>query len=181
MGSDVRLTWNSVPVPDLHDYAVYRATVAGVAPSPINFLSSVDDTTLIDNNAPTGTLYYIVTAVDVHENESSASNEASVSGPTDVGRTPTLSTLTLLPNFPNPFNGSTTLRIGLVTAAPISIRVYDAAGRRVRSLRVNGSAGWQEVALFGIDDAQQPLASGIYFCRVSANGVTTTRKMAVMK
>jgi hypothetical protein len=97
------------------------------------------------------------------------------------GRTPTLSTLTLLPNFPNPFNGSTTLRIGLVTAAPISIRVYDAAGRRVRSLRVNGSAGWQEVALFGIDDAQQPLASGIYFCRVSANGVTTTRKMAVMK
>ena len=78
VGPDVHLKWNRVRVPDLRDYSLYRKTSAGVTPVPVNFLASADDTVLIDASAPTSALYYIVTAYDVHENQSVPSNEANV-------------------------------------------------------------------------------------------------------
>jgi hypothetical protein len=103
VGYDVHLSWNRVTAADLRGYAVYRAGSPGVEPEPTNFLSSAEDTALVDTGAPGGLLYYIVTAVDVHENESDPSDEVYLSPATDARETPGLSRLTVLPNFPNPF------------------------------------------------------------------------------
>ncbi|MCI0452018.1 MAG: hypothetical protein L0Z51_06435, partial [Candidatus Latescibacteria bacterium] len=75
VGSEVHLRWNGVRVSDLRDYAVYRATATGVTPVPGSFFSSSADTVLVDGSAPATALYYIVTAYDVHENQSVPSNE----------------------------------------------------------------------------------------------------------
>ncbi len=182
VGNDVHVKWNRVRVADLRDYSVYRATSSGVTPVPVNFVASSNDTVLIDAHAPTTTLYYIVTAYDVHENQSHPSNEASVQGSTGVGNTPPITALTVLDNMPNPFTATTTLRIGLPKASEVEIDVFDVAGRRVRSERLATlAAGWREVSFDARDAGGQTLPSGVYFYRVRASGTTVTHKMVIAR
>jgi hypothetical protein len=102
--------------------------------------------------------------------------------PTSVGNTPPSAALTVLQNRPNPFTGTTELRIGLLSESNVSIEVYDVAGRRVRVQSLGTqSAGWNAIPFDGRDDAGRPLASGVYFYRVTANGTTVTHKMVITK
>jgi len=180
-GADVHLKWNSVHVPDLKQYAVYRATSTGVTPVPLNFLANDTDTVLVDAGAPASALYYIVTAYDVHQNQGQPSNEASVAATTGIGDLPPVTALTVLQNRPNPFTTSSELEVGLPKASQISVEVYDVAGRRVRNVEMTGVKGWQKVPLSARDDRGQALASGVYFYRVHAAGTTITRKMVIAR
>ena len=182
VGANVNLKWNRVRVPDLDNYAVYRKTSAGVTPLPPNFLSNADDTVLVDAGAPVTPLYYIVTARDVHGNQSTPSNEANVSAATGAGNTPPLSELTVLQNRPNPFTNTTELQVGLPASAKVDVVVYDIAGRRVRTMTIaNAQAGWKSIPFDSKDDAGNPLASGVYFYKVSALGKTITNKMVITR
>lgn len=182
VNGDVHLKWNRAQAPDLRDYSVYRATSNGVTPVPGNFLSTSEDTVLVDSSAPVAALYYIVTARDVHANQSAPSNEANVGATTGIGNTPSIITLTVLDNMPNPFTATTTLRVGLPKASEVVLDVFDVAGRRVRSERTSTlAAGWREVTFNGRDDAGRSLASGVYFYRVQAAGATLTRKMVITR
>ena len=182
VGPDVKLKWNRVHVPDLRDYAVYRKTSTGVTPVPINFLESANDTLATDSGAPTSALYYIVTAYDVHSNQSDPSNEAAVGAITGVGGTPPLTELQVLPNYPNPFSVSTQINVGLPGASDISVEVFDVAGRKVDQVFVHGAvAGWRKISLSPRDHSGHALASGVYFYRVHAAGTTIQRKMVVTK
>ena len=182
VGANVNLRWNRALAPDLRDYAVYRKTASGVTPVPINFLSSADDTVLTDASAPGTALYYIVTAYDVHANQSAPSNEASVQALTGIGNTPLITTLTVLQNQPNPFAGTTDLRVGLPANSDLSIEVFDVAGRRVRTQSLaHQTAGWRTIPFDGRDDGGHSLASGVYFYRVRAGGKTVTNKMVIAR
>lgn len=182
IGNYVYLKWNGVHVSDLRDYAVYRKTASGVTPVPINFLATSDDTLLTDTTAPTGALYYIVTALDAHANQSAPSNEASVQATTGIGDTPALTALTVLQNHPNPFTATTDFEVGLPRNSDVRIDIFDVAGRRVSAIDVKGAkAGWQRIAFAGRDDRDRPLASGVYFYRVNAAGATSTKKMVIAR
>lgn len=90
-------------------------------------------------------------------------------------RTPT--TFALYQNFPNPFNPTTNIRFALPKQSAITLKVYDVAGREVLILAEGKfSAGLHEVPL-----ATGRLASGLYFCRLSVEGFSQTRKLTVMK
>jgi len=185
-GNDVLLHWtpSGENEPDFKEYVVYRAGASGVTPTPIFFLSSAPDSMLTDTGAPATALYYIVTAFDVHENQSPPSNEAMVSGTgTDVGdRTPALTHLELLANAPNPFGAATEIRFGLPVESRVRVEIYDVAGRRVRAHDMGAvGAGWQRFAFDGRDDTGRALPSGVYFYRVSAAGETQTRKMVIQR
>ncbi len=183
-GADVVLDWSPSQIPafDFHRYAVYRATNSGVTPIPGAFLGNTVDTMLVDTNAPSGAVYYIVTAVDTHGNQSVPSNEATVSNPTAIGDTPSLTHLTLDANFPNPFSHATELRVGLPRDADVHLVVYDVAGRRVATRSLSRlAAGWQRVLFDGRDDRGSSLASGVYFARVVAAGETQTMKMVIQR
>ncbi len=185
VGSDILLTWNSSGSgePDFQQYAVYRASMSGVQPVPGSFVTGTPDTVLVDISPPPGFLYYIVTAVDVHANQSPPSNEASVTIPTGVGDgTPKLAGLALDSNYPNPFSAATTLRVGLPRQSDIVLDVYDVAGRRVAGGRIKGAgAGWQSIPFDGRDAIGRALPSGVYFYRVTAAGETQTRKMVIRR
>jgi hypothetical protein len=182
VGANVNLRWNRAVAPDLRDYSIYRATSTGVTPVPINFLASSDDTVAVDASAPTSALYYIVTAFDVHANQSDPSNEASVGALTDVGNTPPITALTVLDNMPNPFTATTTLRVGLPNASDVEIAVFDVAGRRVREHRTPTlAAGWREIAFDARDANGVRLPSGVYFYRVTADGSAVTNKMVIAR
>lgn len=182
VGADVQLRWNGVRMSDLRDYSVYRATSSGVTPVPINFFASSDDTVAVDPNAPASALYYIVTAYDVHANQSAPSNEASVQPTTGIGDAPALTVLTVLQNHPNPFNATTDLNIGLPSNSDVSVDVFDVAGRRVSAIEVNGAkAGWNRIPFAARDERGNSLASGVYFYRVKAAGSTITKKMVIAR
>jgi expansin len=81
---------------------------------------------------------------------------------------------------PNPFRRSTVLAFDLAREGDVLLRLYDASGRRVRTLvQQHFAAGQYQVAWQGIDDAGRPLASGVYFCRLSA-GTAFDQKRIVL-
>lgn len=186
VGNYVRLDWNpsGEGEPDFAHYAVYRATASGVQPDPAYYLSTSTDTTLWDQGATPGTAwYYVVTAIDVHDNESAPSNEAMVDATTTgVEDTPVPTALMLRPNVPNPFNATTDIHIGLPRASAVSLDVFDVAGRRVASRSYHHMpSGWGHLAFDGLGDVGAPLPSGVYFYRITAAGETVTRKMVIKR
>lgn len=185
VGNYILLVWEpgGENEPDFKDYAVYRSNSNGVPVGPTYFLSSTGDTTLTDSNVSAGQGYhYVVTAVDIHGNNSTPSNEVSasilVTGAGD--HPPVPKALTLLPNAPNPFGGSTRLEVGLPGEADVTLDVYDVAGRRVLERRMSHmAAGWRQIDFDGRDAQGHALPSGVYFYRVSAAGTSVTRKMVI--
>ncbi len=91
--------------------------------------------------------------------------------------------LRLLPNAPNPFNPHTVLRYELPKPAEVTLRIYDAEGRRVRSLweATLQDAGVGSVTWDGRDDGGVDLPSGIYFYRLSAGPDQAHGKMCLLR
>lgn len=180
---DITLTWTSGGfVDDFDHYAIYRSNNPSPQPVPLNLIGASSEILFVDENVPGGPLYYIVTAFDTHGNQSARSNVWSPSGTTPVGDAPSIRKLTVLGNVPNPFNSTTTLRIGLPKASEVEIEVFDVAGRSVRIERgAVLTAGWREISFDARDAAGQALPSGVYFYRVKAAGETVTRKMVITR
>ena len=89
----------------------------------------------------------------------------------------------LSPNFPNPFNPTTTIRYALPTAAKVSLIVYTVRGEKVATLaeEVRREAGYHAVVWDGRNDAGAAVASGVYFVRMQAGFFMQARKMVLIK
>ncbi len=85
-------------------------------------------------------------------------------------------------NRPNPTTGSTNISYQLPAKTHVSLTVYNAAGRVVRSL-VNGlvDPGCYEVAWDGRDSIGMKVSSGVYFYRLTAGHFEASRKMVVLR
>ena len=85
-------------------------------------------------------------------------------------------------NVPNPFNPSTTLEFWLPAGERVVLELYDAIGRRVKTL-ADGRfpAGIHRVRWDGRDEMGRPLASGNYFARLTAGRFTDTRRLTLLK
>lgn len=83
----------------------------------------------------------------------------------------------LMQNFPNPFNPSTQIAFSLGEKSEIRLRVYDMAGRAVRTL-ANGSfsAGTHRIS-FNSDG----LTSGVYLYQLETPEATLQRTMLLVK
>jgi len=88
----------------------------------------------------------------------------------------------LMGNYPNPFNPTTTIRFALSEAGKVQISVYNLKGQRVKSLlNSDVSAGTHQIIWDGKDDRGSSVASGIYFYRMEAKNYQATNKMMLMK
>ncbi|MBM3319379.1 MAG: T9SS type A sorting domain-containing protein [Candidatus Eisenbacteria bacterium] len=85
-------------------------------------------------------------------------------------------------NVPNPFNPITTIYFDLPKQTKTTLRVYDIAGREVRTL-VDGvlNEGPHEATWNGKDNSGRDAASGVYFYRLDAEKDTATRKMVLLR
>lgn len=90
----------------------------------------------------------------------------------------------LAQNTPNPFNPSTRIRYSVQSAGAVTLRVYDVAGRLVRTL-VNEiqspTPDGRVVTWDARNERGGEVASGIYFYRLHAPGFTETRKMLLLR
>ncbi|MBM3280184.1 MAG: T9SS type A sorting domain-containing protein, partial [Candidatus Handelsmanbacteria bacterium] len=88
----------------------------------------------------------------------------------------------LLPNFPNPFNPETALRLELPQKGRVEVAVYDGAGQRVRTL----VAGWLPAGSHtlhwdGRDEVGREVGSGVYLARLRAGGTEELQKMMLLR
>lgn len=74
----------------------------------------------------------------------------------------------LFPNVPNPFNPTTRIEYEVAAQVPVTLRVYDVAGRLVRELvaRRRPEPGKHVVVWDGRDDAGRAVPSGVYVYRL---------------
>ena len=93
----------------------------------------------------------------------------------------------LLQNYPNPFNPETWIPFQLASAGQVTLEIYDAAGMLVRQIDLGylmpgrylnrgNAAYWDGNNIFG-----EPVASGIYFYKLSTPSFHATRKMIISK
>ena len=93
----------------------------------------------------------------------------------------------LLPNYPNPFNPETWIPYQLAEAADVTLTIYTADGRLIRTL----TFGHQPAGVYqsksraaywdGRNELGELVASGIYFYTLRTGEFTATRKMLIRK
>ena len=83
----------------------------------------------------------------------------------------------LYQNYPNPFNPVTVIRYKLPASGFVKLNVYDVLGNEVASL-VNEK---QSVGTYEIGFDGSGLSSGVYFYVLTANGISVSRKMTLLK
>ncbi|MBU1073800.1 T9SS type A sorting domain-containing protein, partial [bacterium] len=85
-------------------------------------------------------------------------------------------------NYPNPFNPATEIRFALPSQQPITLKVYDVAGREVATLAAGlHEAGTHAFIWRGENDDGARVASGLYFYRLMTEDGPETRKMMLLK
>jgi hypothetical protein len=89
----------------------------------------------------------------------------------------------LMANYPNPFNPTTTIRYQLSAAGNVSLKIYDMLGREVAVL----AEGMKEAGYYTANFDGSKLASGVYFTRFvvrsqdSRTPIVQVKKMLLMK
>lgn len=83
----------------------------------------------------------------------------------------------LYPNYPNPFNPNTIIRYRLSASYRVKLSVFNALGQKIKTL-VNRR---QEAGVYTIPFHASGLASGIYYCTLSAGSLVKVRKIIFMQ
>jgi hypothetical protein len=83
---------------------------------------------------------------------------------------------------PNPSLGNVTIEYTLAQQIPVSIRVYDVAGRLVKTLvSGTGPPGPHEITWNSADDHGRKVAAGVYFYRMDAGAWRSQRKIVFIE
>jgi hypothetical protein len=179
-GSGNYLTWDPCPDDDFKYFRIYRSETPGFTPSAADYVHGTTGTDWNDTVAEGWKYYYKVAAVDMADNESDPTDGTATGA--GAGGSGVPRRVTLEQNVPNPFNPSTSIKIGLPADARVELSIYDSGGRLVRTL-VDGrlAAGFRSVTWDGTDDTGTRVSSGVYFYRLEVGGETITRKMVLLK
>ncbi len=132
------------------------------------------DYQFVDSWVQNGTTYeYQISDVDIAGRETFYEHIVS----TTPGRDAMPTEFALHQNYPNPFNPVTTIRYDVKEAGLVSLKIFDLLGREVTTLtHEEHSAGSYSMTW---DAAGMP--SGIYLCRMEAEGFAQVRKLLLVK
>ncbi len=148
----------------------HRGTLAGPEPTPAEFQGVMGALTQLLVRAeyqlgPDTEVLYAVVMAPHHTAgvaPASASHGLALSAPS-----------------PNPSAGAARFEFSLPVAADAEVAVFDAAGRRVRTLaRATLGAGAHAIAWDGRDAAGRATTPGLYWVRLAAGGQSVTRRLA---
>ncbi len=88
----------------------------------------------------------------------------------------------LRPNYPNPFNPSTTIVFVLARSSDLDLSIHDVRGRLVaRLLHEWRPSGKYEIQWDGTNAQGEPQASGVYLVRLQAGSHLASRRMLLLK
>lgn len=169
----IDLAWSVRNDVDLAEFRIERSGKATGASRSFRDIPAFARSFRDESVVPGTTYHYILVAID-HDGTETTSAPIAVSAPQTE--------LALLPNVPNPFNPSTTIRYVLPSRVKVRVTIYDIAGRLVTTLvdreEAAGSYGveWKGT---GADGAR--VSSGVYLVRIEAGKQSLSRKMVLLK
>lgn len=92
-------------------------------------------------------------------------------------RTASLTGFAVAQNYPNPFNPSTVIRFSIPAQSRVVMKVYDILGGEVATLLNTDMQAGEHSVMFNAAN----LSTGVYFYRITAGGMSQTRKMVLVK
>ena len=175
------------------DYA-NRFLVDAYGPMKLPDGSSHQALRIREQNPAGGPLVYMFQAADGALVQVTASNPASpdsgtipivqksvtwaAGGPTSVQNPDNLPVeFSLMQNFPNPFNPSTTIRYQIAERSMVRLAVYDILGREV-ALLVNEE---KPTGSYEVQFDRSGLSSGVYFYKFAAGSFVQAHTMIILK
>ncbi len=99
----------------------------------------------------------------------------------DVTAVPDLGSLVLMGNRPNPFNPSTEILFETRSGGPVTLTVYDLAGRALRTGALTARPGAERWRWDGRTDDGRELPSGVYMYRVESREGMGTGRMTLAR
>jgi len=94
----------------------------------------------------------------------------------------TIDDFELSQNYPNPFNPTTTISYKIPINGLVTLDIFNAIGRRVRTLIAEDQrAGVHRVIWDGLNDNNEPVPSGIYMYRLTFGSSVKSQKMILIK
>ena len=86
------------------------------------------------------------------------------------------------PNYPNPFNSSTTIRYRLEEPGRVRLEIFDVQGQKVKTLADGyAGSGVYQVEWDGTDASGKPVATGVYLARLQKGTALLVHKMLLLK
>jgi hypothetical protein len=175
-GNDVVLSWDAIAIyPAIFDgYKVYRDETILLTEY------TIETTEYTDFALPIGEYKYHIAAVYLDGTEV-LSDSIIVSFTSESDNVFALNT-GLIGNYPNPFNPSTTIQLGMRNAECGKIEIFNVKGQKVKTL-FNGylEAGEHSFVWNGDDDNGHSVSSGIYFYKMSSGEYSSVKKMMLLK
>jgi hypothetical protein len=90
--------------------------------------------------------------------------------------------VSLGPSLPNPSVGRSEIQFRTAKSGPVTLRIFDVAGREVRTLvEQSFASGPHRVTWDGMDRAGRDVATGIYFAVLRTEGAIKRMKIAVLR
>ncbi len=155
------------------------APAPGFAPGPSNRIAAPATPGFVD--AAGAPYYYKLSAVDAHGNESGFATLLP-SGALDAPGEAPPSALAFARPTPNPARGAVALRYDLPRAMRVRLAVFDAAGRRVRSLADALQPAGRYTLRWDLRDADGgATGAGLYFARLEAGGEVLVQRFATLR
>jgi hypothetical protein len=178
---EITFTWSRSHEVDVMDSVRYSFRLRGG--SLDSTVSTLKDTTLTLNFmarlAPNTSYKWHVGVTDglvtVRSDTFVFHTSGTIVGVRDDRQTPT--TFALHPNHPNPFNPSTVIAYDVPKQSRVLLKIYDLLGKEVASLVDQLQVAGRHFVVF---EATR-LPSGVYFCRLEANGFVATRRMLFLR
>lgn len=171
---EVRLSWEVEIDEDIRGFQLYRRVAGADERLLTDALLPVQTESYIDTDVQPGTSYtYVLAAM--------RPDGTMVRSAPTTATTPSYA-FALEPNMPNPFRSSTRIPFTLAAASHVTVRVYDVKGALVATL-FDGvlSQGSHEVGWGGHDMWGRTVATGTYFCALTADKAMRSHKMLLMR
>jgi hypothetical protein len=179
-GDGVTLRWTTAWEHDVYGFHILRAKTSAITDATrvtSSMMPGGQQTyTFIDPSLAPGEYWYWLEEV-------TRSGAVQHYGPRSVRVSPRSPALFLAQNNPNPFRKSTEIIFSVPTPVPVTLGIYDATGRLVRSLldRKVVGAGEHRLTWDGRGGNGQPVASGIYFYRLRVRDQELERKLHLLR
>ncbi len=120
---------------------------------------------------------------DAEARSSAAEIAITVTQPVDVANGEAPAAFAVGAPFPNPFLSAASITFELPQPADVSVTLFDAKGRIVKTLHagLRMPAGRHAVVWDGRDDADRRVAAGVYLCRIAASADHAMRRVVALE
>jgi len=175
LNDGVLLIWAIGSAVELSGFNIYRAPLRDGDFEQLNadLLPVYEEFSYLDAPIRPGESYrYMIGAVD-RDGEMYSQVQTVVVPPRET---------TLYQNYPNPFNPLTTVSFYIPDTERVSLVIFDAQGRVIRTLvNERREYGSYDEIWEGMNDRGEPVGSGIYFYRLQAGKKVITKKLSLIK